>query len=205
MKTKNFTLIGLGCLLGMTAGVSYAQSVADVARAERAKKSSSSEHVKVYTNDNIPHVTTLQPTAEAAPGPTSAESTAKTPEANPAPAASGASEASKAPETEKKAEDKVKTKEYWQGKFEAAKAALDRAEEEQRLSEDELNLAQMNQARELDPDKQPALNRDVTSKQAAADAKRAAAEKAKLALDDLKKEFEASGAPKEWLPAEDKQ
>ena len=134
----------------------------------------------------------------------STETAAKTPDANPAQAEStAASEANKPSEPEKLADDKIKTKEYWQSKFKEVKAKLDRADEESRLSEDEFNLAQMSEARELDPQKKGELSQDVSAKRAAADAKREAADKAKQALDDLKKEFEESGAPKEWLPAEE--
>jgi hypothetical protein len=149
-------------------------------------------------------VTSMSPTSKSTPEGASAEA-AKPSEANATPPGStDAAEAGTAPAPEEKAEDKAKTKEYWQSKFAAAQAAVSRADEELNLSQDELNLAQMNEARELDPDKQKELSRDVTAKQAAADSKREADDKAKQALDEVKKEFEESGAPKEWLPAEEK-
>jgi hypothetical protein len=204
MKTKSLVIIVLGFGLGVVgARAAHAQSLADVARAERAKQAAQPKAVKVYTNDNIPHVTSMTAASESAPGGAPAEA-GKPSEANATPPAStAASEAGKAPAPEEKAEDKAKTKEYWQSKFAEAQAAVSKADEELSLSQDELNLAQMNEARELDPDKQKELSQDVTAKQAAADSKREADEKAKQALDELKKEFEESGAPKEWLPAEE--
>jgi hypothetical protein len=206
MKTKNRIMMALGFLLAVMASVAYAQSLADVARAERAKQSSQTQAVKVYTNDNFPRAAAMQQTTQLSPEGASAETPAKTSEAKPSQGESTApSETSKATEPETKTDDKIKTKEYWQSKFAEAKAKLDKAEEELRLSEDELNLAQMNEARELDPQKQTELSQDVSAKRAAADTKRDEAEKVKQSLNDLNKEFEQSGAPKEWLQAEVKQ
>lgn len=203
MRTQSLVLMATACWLGM-AGVSRAQSLADFARHERAKQASQSKPAKVFTNDNITRSTAMEQTSGPASETASAATAPKAPEASASePGTSAASQASKAPEPKKEAEDKVKTKEYWESKFAAARSAVDRADEELRLSEDELNLAQMNAARELDPAKQAELKRDVSAKQSAADAKREADEKAKQALETVKKDFEASGAPKDWLPAEE--
>jgi hypothetical protein len=203
MKTRSLVMLLVGCLLG-AAATSFAQSLGEYARKERAKEASQPKATKVYTNDNIPRTTTL---AEPAPSAPQAPESASKPETESATAAgsSETSEAKQAAESEQQPEDKVKTKEYWQDKFAKAKANLDHADEEFKLGQDELNLEQMNQARELDPQKRAQLDQQVINEQAAVETKREAYDKAKQALDEVKKEFAESGAPKDWLPADEKQ
>ncbi len=203
MKTRSLVMLLVGCLLG-AAATSFAQSLGEYARKERAKEASQPKAGKVYTNDNIPRATTL---AEPAPSAPQAPENASKPEAESAKTAGSpeTSEAKQAAESEQQPEDKVKTKEYWQDKFAKAKANLNRADERFKLSQDELNLEQMNQARELDPQKKVQLDQQVNNKQAAVGTRREAYDKAKQALDEVKKEFAESGAPKDWLPADEKQ
>jgi hypothetical protein len=203
MKTRSLVMLLVGCLLG-TATMSFAQSLGEYARKERAKEASQPKATKVYTNENIPHSTTL---AEPAPSSPQAPANTSEPEAENAktPGGSEASEAKLTPQPGQQPEDKVKTKEYWQAKFADAKAKLDRADEEFKLSEDELNLEQRDQARELDPQMKARMDQDINNKRAAVESKREAYEKARQALGEVKKEFAASGAPSDWLPADEKQ
>jgi hypothetical protein len=73
-----------------------------------------------------------------------------------------------------------------------------KAKEHQQLSEDELNLLQIQQVRELDSMAKDALNAKVQSKQSEIDVNAAATEAAQKVLDDLSKEFKDSGAPDDW-------
>jgi hypothetical protein len=197
MKTKKLlvatALAGLVCA---AAGIVRAQSLAEIARKERAKQASQPKATKVYTNENIPHVTAMDTAASAASSEAAPSETAANPAAG-EPASGGAAAEEKQPE------DKKKTKEYWQGEFQKAHAALDLAQEESSLADDELSLTQANEVRELDPTKKSADSQDVAAKQTAADGKHAALDKAKQALEELKKQFDESGAPADWLPAED--
>jgi len=91
------------------------------------------------------------------------------------------------------------TKEYWESRFKSARAKLARAREIQELTEDELNLLQIQQAREaLNSDVVAELAQKIPAKQAEVDAARAATEKATHELEELQQEFAASGAPEEW-------
>lgn len=99
---------------------------------------------------------------------------------------------------EENREDKKKTKEYWQAQFKAARDQVARAEEDQQLVEDELNLLKIQQAREVSPDVQKDVAEKITAKTAELEAKRAATATAKKALDDLQNAFNQSGAPPEW-------
>jgi len=107
---------------------------------------------------------------------------------------SGAAPAEKLP--------KAGTRDYWQRRFETARETLARAQEEQQLAENELSLLQTRQAQELNPTSQSELARAIPAKQEEVQMKRAAAEKAKLDLDTLVKQFEVSGAPPEWSQPE---
>lgn len=207
MKTKGIVLFVLGFFLGVSAGVTRGQSLADIARKEREKRQTQPKAVKVYTNDNLPRGASLEDRgadtgrASSSSLPETSPSTQSQPvSATPAPEQQSTTTSS----TEKPAEDKKKTKEYWQALFESARADLAKAEDARRLSEDELTLAQMNEARELDPQRRNELGQEVAAKLSAADAKRAAEEKAKQAVDELLKKFDESGAPKEWIPADQK-
>ena len=97
---------------------------------------------------------------------------------------------------------KAGTREYWQKRFEIAREALARAQEQQQLAEDELSLLLTRQAQELNPASQAELAQAIPAKRAEIATKRAAVEKAQQDLDALEKQFEASGAPAEWSQPE---
>ena len=91
------------------------------------------------------------------------------------------------------------TREYWESRFKSARAKLARAQEIQQLTEDELSLLQIQQAREaLNTDVVAELAQKIPAKQTEVDAARAATEKATQELEELQQDFAASGAPEEW-------
>jgi hypothetical protein len=94
------------------------------------------------------------------------------------------------------------TREYWQQRFQTARERVERAQQEQRLAEDELSLLRTRQAQELNPASQSELAQAIGAKQEEIGLKRAASEKAQQDLEALEKQFESSGAPAEWRPAE---
>ncbi len=165
------------------------ESLGDLARQLRAQKEKEAKKpVRVVTNDDLPRATGIAET------PASAE------KANPTKPPSAEPPAKTNPEPESP-DSKGKNRDYWQAKFTAARQARARAKEEQQLSEDELNLLQIQQARELDPNNKQGLDSKVQAKQSEADDKRAATEKAQKVMDDLEQEFKDSGAPEEWSKA----
>jgi hypothetical protein len=186
------------------------QSLGDVARQLRQQQLKAGlKTTKVYTNDNLP----ARNPAEGRAAPSAAPST---PAATPSEQAQAegepgqvAAQGSQAPETgqatnqSEKREDKNKTKEYWQARFKSARAQLADAQERQQLAEDELNLLQIQDARALDPNVKTELAGKVKAKEDEVSQRRAATEQAQKALDDLQKEFQASGAPEEWSETEE--
>ncbi len=195
---KSFLLIVIALAVAPWCG-GTPQSLGDIARQQREQRAKSGvKPVKVFTNDNLP----ARPPGE---GPTAASGMASAPsegaateEAKPA-----TGEATQGEQTEAKTEqDKKRTKEYWQDKFKAARAQLSGAQEQQQVSEDELNLLQIQQARELDQVAKDELDRKVAAKQAEVAEKRQETEKARAALDKVQKDFQESGAPEDWSKTE---
>ncbi|MGE5326431.1 MAG: hypothetical protein ACM3NO_05285 [Deltaproteobacteria bacterium] len=199
MKIRNFLIClvvaGFVCAV---AGSLKAQSLGDIARQQRAKQASQPKAAKVFTNDDMPKSTSLRPADSGAAGESASETAAKPAEGE----ANAESGEKKAGETNP--DDKKKTKEYWQEQFKSAKADLDKAQEESTLADDELSLAQADAARQIDSDKRETADKNVATKQTSVDEKHAALDKAKQAMEDLKKQFEESGAPADWLPEEAK-
>jgi len=197
MKTNTLCFcIWASLTVGATAPL-LGQSLGDFARRERAKRAQERQATKVYTNDNLPQTATIVETAPSAPAAT------EKPPAPPGAAHVGSAGTGAQPSSTaapgKASEDKRKTKDYWQGRFKAARADLDHAQEELRLSEDELRLLQMQEARELNPQAKTKLSDQFAAKQAEVNSMRQAVDKAKQALADLEKEFEESGAPQDWM------
>jgi hypothetical protein len=177
------------------------ESLGDVARQVRDQRAKTPQKpAKVITNDDLP---APPPGAE---GPSVATKNSENPAGGeePNPADTAAKPASPESTQEKPGaqpespEGKIKNQEYWQGKFKEARKNVAHAKEEQQLAEDELNLLQIQQARELGPDAKDELSTQVRNKQAEVEAKQAATDKAQKALDDLQQEFSESGAPEEW-------
>lgn len=171
------------------------ESLGDVARHVRAQQEKEAKKVtKVFTNDNLP---ASAPKMGMTPQATPDEHSAATGEAkDEAPVPPSAKEPDTKPPEQP--ESSVKTRDYWQQKFSAARQTLAKTKERQQLAEDELNLLQIQQAREMDPTVQADLNNKVQAKQSEVDSAKDATDAAQKALDDLNKEFKDSGAPDDW-------
>ena len=192
-----FTVLLLSMTLPVLAHPQQTESLGDFARQMREQREREARKAtKVYTNDNLPVATFGEAVSQSPlPGKTSsAEGSAS----KPAAAATEQETGSKPPESP---EGKARTRDYWQGRFKAARQDLAAAKDRQHLAEDELNLLQIQQVRELDPSLKSDLDAKVQSKQTEVDADKAATSAAEKALEDLQKEFDESGAPKEWSVA----
>jgi hypothetical protein len=197
-------LVLLGTLLVPLPVACSAQSLGEVARQVRKEREARVKRgevpVPVFTNDDIARMSpiailessqegeTKPPAPSQPPASTSSESTA-------APAAAQPGKAG--------GEESEKSKEYRQARFKVARAALAQAKVEQTLMEDELRLLQIQQARELNPDRSRKLNGQIDASTVELETKRAATERARQALEKLDKEFKDSGAPQEWVEEKD--
>lgn len=198
MKLSLPTLALLMAASALPAHSQQDPSLGAVARQIRAEKKSAPKPALVITNDNLP-----------SPKPNEAISIVSIPlepevTASVKSTTSAETPAAKKEDTEVKpkegdsGDDKIKTEDYWQSKFHAARVDVARAKEQEQLSDDELNLLQIRQVRELDPMAKDDLSAQVQARQSEVDVNRAATEAAQKALEELTKEFESSGAPEDW-------
>jgi hypothetical protein len=190
--TSLLAILCLAAVLPAAAQSTQPQSLADVARQLHEQRDKDAKKAaKVITNDNLPApvpfeaVTVLPANPSNTPNP-------ETPAAKPETSS----------ETTKPTEAKPTTREGWKAKFSAARADLAKAKEMQQLSEDELNLLQIQQAQELDAALKADLGTKVQAKQSEVDVNKAATQAAQKALDDLEKDFKDSGAPADWSNTE---
>ena len=179
-----------------------AQSLGEVARRYRKeleeRKKKGEVPVKVFTNDDIdrmPPISIVGPSEGRHPEPGPKQTTTTQPPGT------TVGQPSSAPTLEKhgKTEESAKSKEYWQAKFKTARAALEQAKEKQTLVEDEVQLLQIQQARDLNPDRSRKLNSKIDASTIELETKREATHKAQAALDEIEKEFKKSGAPEDWI------
>jgi hypothetical protein len=116
-------VVGIGVMAALCAGArsASAQSLADIARQEEARRKAVKAPVKQYTNDNLVHIPGEMIPTPPGPAP-AAPKTAADPSATPAadvPAAAGATPATPAV-------DPAKTPEYWRKKIGDARDQRDR-------------------------------------------------------------------------------
>lgn len=176
-------ILWLGATLWLGVSLAAGQSLGDLARQQRSQKQKAPANVKTYTNDNLPP----QVFGEAVTY-------------NPAPKAVGKDKKETASaDARKPSDEKVKTRDYWRDKMQGLMNDLDKAREVQGVAENELNLLQLQQTRELDPNVQKDLEDKVKAKQAEVDQVRLNTTAARQALVDFQKEFQASGANPDWI------
>lgn len=198
------SLIVLGALLLPPPAGTSAQSLGEIARQYRkeleTRKKKGEVPVRVFTNDDVarmPPLSTSVSLQQKPPAPGK-----KQPAPRPSATAQRQSPAAPSAKQAGEAEKKVKSKEYWQAQFKAARAALDYAKEEQNVVKSELQLLQIQQARELDPDRSRQLNGQIDAATVELESRRAATGKARQSLEKLEKQFKKSGAPQDWVPPE---
>ena len=207
------TMLVLSVALPLAAQTQQDGSLGDLERQLREQREKYAKKAsKVFTNDNMPAPPPWEATAAPAAQPAPGEQPS-----TPAPAAQpalGGQPSTPAPTTDKPATpppaeatsspppeppgDKSPTRDYWQAKFKSARQDVAKAKEQQQLAEDELNLWQIQQAREIDPNFRADLTTKVQAKQSEVDLDRTTTEAAQKILDDLEKEFKESGAPDDW-------
>jgi hypothetical protein len=167
----------------------YGQSLADMARRDRERKSqAAAKGAKVYTNDDIPQATLApaapQPEAEAAE------------EGEEAAAPAAGAEAAPAPEEEK---SQANLEKEYRDKFAQLRENLDRETQKLDVMQRELNLMQQ----QYYPDPQMALQQqysrdDINKRTADIETQKANVEKAKQAITDLEDELRQKGLPPGW-------
>ncbi len=175
-------------LLGALPAATSAQSLADVARTEQARRKEQPKPAKVYTNDSVK--TDITPSA------TPVEGAAQTPAATPevAPDAAPASADAAAP-----AGGERKDQAYWKGRMTAAREQLERSRTFADALQTRINALNADFVNRDDPAQQRVIGQNRTKAVAELDRVQrevAAQTKAITAIED---EARKAGVPAGWL------
>ena len=187
-----------------------AQTIADIARQERANRKNAPKATAPITNERAAKaargsevssapVPEQAPAPASAPTPTSAPTPASAPTPTPAPTpgntASAAKpvEAANAPEPKKDGPDE----QWWRSQFEKARVDIRRAENQAAVAQLELNATNRDYlTRSYDPDgRGPAA---ISAATARLDAAQKTVEQARARLAQLDEELRRAGAPAGW-------
>jgi hypothetical protein len=173
---------GLACLLacGLSATSVGAQSLAEVARKEAARRKTVKAEAKVYTNQD------LGPDA-VKPGPVVPPAAAPAPEP--------------AKTDDKKTDDQtdVKDEKYWRDRITAAREGLARAEVLQAAIQSRLNALQTDFVNRDDPAQRATIAQDTQKAKDAMAQNQADIDKFKKEITDVQEEARKAGVPPGWL------
>jgi len=174
---------GLACLLGLglSATAVGAQSLAEVARQEAARRKAVKAQAKVYTNQD------LGPDA-VKPGPVAP------PAAAPAPDTAAKTDDNKTDDTQD-----VKDEKYWRDRITAAREGLARAEVLQAAIQSRLNALQTDFANRDDPAQRATIAQDTQKAKDAMAQNQADIDKFKKEITDIQEEARKAGVPPGWL------
>jgi hypothetical protein len=181
-QLRTWGVRGLACLLalGLSATALEAQSLAEVARKEAARRKEVKTDAKVYTNQD------LGPDAvkPAAPAPAKTE-----------PAATPATET---PAKTDEPKD-VKDEKYWRDRMTAAREGLARAEVMQAALQSRLNALQTDFVNRDDPAQKAVIAQDTQKAKDAMAQTQADIDKFKKEITDIQEEARKAGVPPGWL------
>ena len=173
-------------LLVSTAAALGAQSLAEVARQEEARRREIRKPAKVYTNKDLAIV---PPPAAAAPTPSDKPATP--------PAADGA----KAPPPTPDAKDQgaIKDQKYWSGRMQDLLAQLDRDQIYTEALESRVNALTLDLTVRDDPSQRAAITRDRQKAVDELDRLKVALQRTATAIADLEEEARRASVPPGWL------
>jgi hypothetical protein len=200
---RSVVLVSFGALFASAAPV-RAQSLADVARKEEARRKGVAEPAKVYTNKD------LKPTPRPAAAPDASTPDAKADEkASDKDAKSGEKSAAdkNAPDNKAAASDKsapaaaepVKDQAYWAARLKAAQEQLARDETYGAAMQTRINSLTTDFINRDDPAQKRTLEQDRIKAIAELDRLKQAIAADKKALDSLLEEARRAGVPPGWL------
>ena len=189
---RTLFLIGMGVFF---AAALYGQSVVDMARQTRSRKSGASQTGRVFTNENVarsaPAPTTPAPTAPAdqAPGAAPAAATGQPP----------AQPAAGAPPSQPQQKSEAELEKEYRDKFAQLREALALEERKLDVMQRELNLMQ-NQfyTNPQDTLTQETTRGNINTRMQEIEAQKANAEKARQAVAALEEELHVKGLPSGW-------
>ncbi|OFV99269.1 MAG: hypothetical protein A3H28_02740 [Acidobacteria bacterium RIFCSPLOWO2_02_FULL_61_28] len=205
-ELRTLFLIGMGLFF---AAALYGQSVVDMARQTRSRKSGASQTGRVFTNENVarsaPAPTTPAPPTPAPAAPATAgaarPAAGQAPGAAPA-AATGqppAQPAAGAPPSQPQQKSEAELEKEYREKFAQLREALALEEKKADVMQRELNLMQ-NQfyTNPQDTLMQEATRSNINTRMQEIEAQKANVEKAKQAVAALEEELRVKGLPAGW-------
>src|SRR5581483_319802 len=179
MIRKGLTGVLSGIVLATTVSVA-AQSLADVAKKEEARRKEIKQPSKVITNtdEKDPGVVSAQPAAASAPTP--AKDTAKD-------------------DAKDKDKEPPKDQAYWSGRLKALQQALDRDQQYADAMQTKVNALNTDFVNRDDPAQRAVIERDRQKTVAEVNRLKDQIVKDKKAIDDLQEEARRAGVPPGWL------
>ncbi|MGE0039887.1 MAG: hypothetical protein AB7H88_02620 [Vicinamibacterales bacterium] len=176
-------------LLVAVPAVAAGQSLADVARAEAARRKSVDEPVKVYTNESLkPDFTRPTPAAPSTGSPPPAAALPPDAPATDAPAPPAAPSA--APERDQA---------YWSARINAARAQLERSRTLADAMQSRINALATDFVNRDDPAQRAALEEDRLKALAELERLKREIEDQSQAIADIQEEARKAGVPPGWL------
>ena len=180
-------------LVAASAGPGLAQSLADVAKAEAARRKSVDAPVKVYTNDDLKSdFTRSAPAPGSAPAAatTPAEGTAAAKPAAPAPAGNGAANAPAGP---------VRDQAYWSTRLGEARGKLQRSQAFAQALQNRVDMLWTDFVNRGDPVQQRAIEQERNTALAELDRLKKEIDENTKAVSDIEDEARRAGVPSGWL------
>ena len=198
MRRKTYTLQHMTRLVvllvlfsWMVPTVAHAQSLAEVAKQEEARRKAVKEAGKVYTNTDLrPDISKGEPAASAA---------AQTDKAAPADGAKPSADGKDASADKKKTDEPVKDQAYWSGRIGEARSALDRSKIFADALQSRLNSLAADFVNRDDPAQRSQI--ELERQRAASELARVTKEIAEhtKAITDIEEEARKAGVPPGWL------
>jgi hypothetical protein len=168
-----------------------AQSLAEVARQEEARRKEIRQPAKVYTNKDLASVP-----------PPSTPATAPAPSETPAtPAAADSKDGAKeaAPPQDAKETGTVKDQKYWSGRMQALRTGLDRDQTYSDAMQSRINALTTDFTARDDPAQRAVIGRDRQKAIDELDRLKLAIERTRKAIADLEEEARRASVPPGWL------
>lgn len=180
--------VALAALVALGPSLAAAQSLADVARAEEARRKVVTKPAKVYTNDTL----TADFTSSATPlPPPAAAPTGETPAAAPAAPAGGQAAAAPAAPTRDQA--------YWSARINAARAQLQRSRTFVEALQSRINALTTDFVNRDDPAQRAVIEQDRIKALAELDRLRKEMDEQAKAIAGIEDEARRAGVPAGWL------
>lgn len=193
----------LACVILLAATMPLAaQSLADVARAEEARRKAVKGQVKVYTNDTLKGADggAAPPPPASTSGPSPATPSASAPAGTPAPGAAnqpGASAASKP--AGPGAADVAKDEKYWRARLASARDALSRSQTFADALQSQINALYTEFVNMSDPAQRSVIEQKRLAAIAEQDRVKADIVKQTKAIADIEDEARRANVPAGWL------